>query len=311
MTDTQLHVVTGAFGYSGKYIARRLLDAGHSVQTLTNSPDRPHPFGDRVEARPLDFEHPERLAESLRGASVLYNTYWVRFNHPRFRHADAVENTLVLFAAAREAGVAKVVHVSITNPSEDSPLEYFSGKARLERALVASGLDHAILRPAVLFGDEDILINNIAWSLRWFPVFPIFGDGQYRVRPIHVDDLARLAVEQGAEPGSRVIDAVGPESFAYRELVRTIGRLIGRRRLLVGVPPGIGYLGAAALGRMMGDVMLTRDEVRGLMADLLYVDSPATGETKLTDWISEHADQLGRRYASELARRKDREQAYS
>jgi len=171
-----VHVVTGAFGYSGKYIAVRLLDRGETVRTLTDSVNRPHPFGDRIRAEPFHFDDPEKMAASLAGADVLYNTYWVRFNYGDFRHSTAVENTMKLFRAAREAGVRRVVHVSITNPSEGSELEYFAGKARLERALIESGLSHAILRPTVLFGKEDILVNNIAWGLRRLPVFGVFGN---------------------------------------------------------------------------------------------------------------------------------------
>ena len=166
----------------------------------------------------------------MRGAAVFYNTYWVRFNYGDFSHSAAVENTLKLFEACQKAGVGRVVHVSITNPSEDSPLEYFRGKARLERALAESGLSHAILRPTVLFGKEDILINNIAWCLRRFPVFGVFGDGNYRLQPIYVDDLAALAVKQGRERTNRIIDAIGPDTFTYRELVREISAIIGKPR---------------------------------------------------------------------------------
>lgn len=194
----EVHVVTGAFGYSGRYIARRLLDCGHTVRTLTNSPDRRNEFAGRVQATPFHFDDPPRLVRALAGAAVLYNTYWVRFNHADFKHATAVENTLKLFAAAQQAGVRRIVHVSITNPAEDSPLEYFSGKARLERALRESGVSYAILRPTVLFGKEDVLVNNIAWILRRLPFFGVFGDGTYRLQPIYVDDLAKLAVVQGA-----------------------------------------------------------------------------------------------------------------
>ncbi len=310
MSDTKLHVVTGAFGYSGRYIAERLLEAGHRVRTLTSSPDRKNPFGERVDVRTFDFDEPQRLTESLRGADVLYNTYWVRFNHADFRHSMAIENTLTLFRAAQEAGVRRVVHVSITNPSEDSPLEYFSGKAKLEKALIESGLSYAILRPTVLFGKEDILINNIAWGLRRFPVFPVFGNGRYRLRPIYVDDLAALAVEQGGQDEDAIIDAVGPETFTYRELVKTIGQIIGRRRIVIGAPPTVGYWMGRLVGRCKGDVMITREEIKGLMAGLLDVDSPAAGETRLTEWTRQHADQLGIRYASELARRRNREAAY-
>lgn len=310
MVDRQIHVVTGAFGYSGKYIAGRLLEAGHRVRTLTNSPGRRNPFGEQIEVYPLDFGDRSRLAASLEGATVLYNTYWVRFNHGDFTHATAVQNTRRLFEAARQAGVERVVHVSITNPSEDSELEYFRGKARLERALIESGLSYAVLRPAVLFGREDILINNIAWGLRRFPVFTVFGDGQYRLQPICVDDLARLAVEQGEQRDNCIIQAIGPETFTYRELVETIGRIIGKRRWIVGVPPWLGYLAGLMLGRLLGDVLITREEIKGLMANLLYVDAPPAGATRLSEWAKAHADRLGVRYASELARRRDRNEAY-
>jgi NADH dehydrogenase len=308
----EVHVVTGAFGYSGKFITTRLLDAGVRVRTLTNSPQRANPFGGKVEVRPFNFDNQAALVESLRGAAVLYNTYWIRFNtkEPGFQHSVAVENTLKLFAAAQQAGVARVVHTSITNPSESSPLEYFKGKAVLERALRESGLPYAILRPNVLFGQEDILINNIAWTLRKLPVFGVFGNGQYRLQPMHVDDFAALAVEQGHERSDRVIDAIGPETFTYRRLVEEIGNIIGVNRPIVAVPPAIGYAVGAVLGKWMGDVMITRDEVEGLMADLLVTSSPPAGSTRLTDWAKKHADTLGKHYASELARRKNRTAAY-
>jgi NADH dehydrogenase len=305
-----IHAVTGAYGYSGKYIAQRLLDAGQTVVTLTNSLARTNPFAGRIRALPFDFDQPDLLADHLQGVSVLYNTYWVRFNHRLFKHADAVRNTLALFQAARRAGVERIVHVSITNPSEDSPLEYFRGKAVLEKALIDSGVSYAVLRPAVLFGKEDVLVNNIAWTLRRLPVFGIFGDGRYRLQPIHVDDLAALAVRYGGTRENIVLNAVGPETFTYRELVATIGRLIGKRRAIASVPPWLGYAVAWALGMLVGDVVVTRDEIEGLMAGLLHVDAPPAGPTTLTGWVKEHAGTLGRHYTSELARRKDQVSAY-
>jgi NADH dehydrogenase len=301
---SEIHAVTGAFGYSGRYIARHLLDAGHQVITLTNAPADPDPFGGQVRAFPFSFDRPDELAASLRGVSVLYNTYWVRFNHRSFTHQQAVANTKTLFTAARDAGVRRIVHVSITNPSDTSRLEYFRGKAELERALETSGLSYAILRPTVLFGKEDILINNIAWVLRRFPVFGVFGDGRYRLQPIYVDDLAALAVRCGKESEDVTIDAIGPETFTYRELVTTIGQIIGRVRPVVSVPPWLAYYAGLAMGKFLGDVVITRDEIRGLMDGLLYVDAPPPGTTALTSWAAESRDTLGVRYASELARRR-------
>jgi NADH dehydrogenase len=227
-----------------------------------------------------------------------------------FTHGEAVENTLVLFEAVRRAGVRRVVHVSITNPSEDSPLEYFAGKARLERGLRESGLSYAILRPRVLFGREDILINNIAWALRRFPFFAVFGDGSYRLQPIHVDDLAELAVAEGMRTENVVVNAIGPETFAYRELVKAVGGAIGRPRTLVNVSPGVGCLLGKLVGWFKHDVFITREEIRGLMSELLYVSTPPTGNTPLTAWMKKNAATLGLRYASELDRRRDRKMPY-
>ena len=311
MSDSQIHAVTGAYGYSGKYIARRLLEKDHCVITLTNSPHRANPFGKKIQAYPFNFVNPSQLIETLQGVSVLYNTYWVRFNHKMFRHEDAVKNTLILFDAAKAAGVKRVVHISITNPSEKSHLEYFSGKARLEEALIDSGLSYSILRPTVLFGEEDILINNIAWLLRKLPFFGMFGDGEYRLQPIFVDDLAGLAVAAGENTDNAVVNAIGPETFTYKSLVETIGEIIGVSKPIISIPPSIGYLAGNLIGKLVGDVLITREEIEGLMADLLYVDSPATGETKLTQWAREHAQSLGRTYASELRRRINRMENYA
>jgi len=311
MSGRQTHAVTGAFGYSGKYIARRLLDRGYNVRTLTNSTHRRNPFGDEIEIHPFNFDNPERLTESLKGVSVLYNTYWVRFNHKTFTFASAVRNTITLFNCAKQAGVERVVHISVTNPSEQSHLEYFRGKATVEKALQESGISYSILRPSIFFGKGDILINNIAWILRRFPLFGVFGDGSYRLQPIYVDDLAKLAVEQGENRENKIIDAIGPETFTYKGLVQEIGKAIGKRRPIISVPPSIGYIVGSIVGEIIGDVLITREEIEGVMAGLLCVDSLPVGETRLADWTREHAESLGKHYAGELARRRDRLREYS
>ena len=302
--------VTGAFGYSGRYIARRLLAAGHRVVTLTNSLSRNNPLGEKVRAFPFHFDQPDRLTESLRGADALINTYWVRFNHRLFTHREAVANTKILFRAAKDAGVRRIVHVSITNPDIHSDLSYFHGKAELESALASLGVSYCILRPAVLFGKEDVLINNIAWSLRHLPIYGVFGAADYKLQPIYVDDLAAAAVEKAAGERNEIVNAIGPETFTYRELVETVKKSLGLRRLVVGLPPGLGYWACRAAGWVVGDVIITRDEIRGLMEGRLYVDAPPLGATKLTDWITRHRDTLGRHYTSEMARRVDRISEY-
>lgn len=295
-------VVTGAFGFSGQEIAKRLLARGERVRTLTNHPQAGSPIFGQVEVYPLDFDNIGEITASLIGASVLYNTYWVRFSYHGVTHQQAVQNTELLIGAAEAAGVKRIVHISVTNPSPDLPLPYFKGKAEVERAITSSSLSYAILRPALIFGEDDILINNIAYLLKRFPVFFIPGRGEYRVQPIFVNDLAELAVEGGSRSDSYVVDAVGPETYSYTELVQMIRAAVGSKSSVVHVPPAALRLASAALGRFLKDVVLTDDEIKGLMADLLVSRDAPRGRTSFQEWISCHAAAVGKSYASELGR---------
>jgi uncharacterized protein YbjT (DUF2867 family) len=294
--------VTGAFSYSGKYITRRLLARGEPVITLTGHPDRPDPFGGSVRAFPLDFGSPDEIAASLRGVETLINTYWIRFDRGANTQPQAVENTRVLVRAAAGAGVKRIVHISITNPAADSHLPYFWGKAANEKAVRESGMSYAILRPTVLFGMEDILINNIAWLLRRFPVFAVPGDGQYRLQPVFVDDLAALAVEAVYRDDNSVVDAVGPDIFTFEQLVHLVAAKIGRPARLVHAHPRLALAAAQALSVFVGDVMLTPEEVDGLMADLLISQEKPLCSTHLGDWLEANRVTVGRTYASEIQR---------
>jgi len=294
--------ITGAFSYTGKYVARRLLDWGYSVRTLTGHPGRVNPFGQAVEAFPYDFDRPDQLRKTLLGTSTLINTYWVRFPREEATFEAAVRNTRKLIDAAKDAGVERIVHVSIANPSAESPLGYYRGKAELEQAVLDSGLSYVIVRPTVIFGDEDILINNIAWFLRRFPLFGIPGDGRYRIRPIFVEDMARIMAKAVDETGNAVMDAVGPETYTFEEFVRLIASSIGRSVRFVHVPASLAYLATLVAGWFFGDVVLTWEEYRGLMGNLLAPEGPASGSTRLSEWLSAHKESVGKRYASEVAR---------
>ncbi len=303
MADSKaIHVVTGAFGFTGRFITRRLLTIGKSVLTLTNHPDRPNPFGDRVSVARYRFDDADELARTLRGAAVLYNTYWVRFPHRGMTFDTAVENTRVLIHACRAAGVPRVVHLSVTSASEDSPLAYFRGKGVVERAIRESGLSYAILRPALVYGPGDILVNNIAWFLRRAPVFPIMGDGEYRLQGVDVEDLAEIAIDAGGRADSAVMDVVGPETYTFNGLVRLIARAIGSRAWIAHAPPGLVHVLLAIPGAVVRDVVLTRDEIRGLMANLLVSAHAPIGRRRLSQWVAQHREMLGRTYASELGR---------
>jgi uncharacterized protein YbjT (DUF2867 family) len=295
-------VITGAFSYTGKYATRLLLDRGYKIRTLTYHPERSHPFGDKVQVFTYNFGHPERLTEALRGASTLINTYWVRFPRGAATFEAAVQNTRALIRAAKNAGVRRIVNVSIANPSLESELGYYKGKAQLEQAVVESGLAYTILRPTVIFGLEDILINNIAWFVRHFPVFAIPGDGRYRIRAIYVEDMARLMADAADREGNSVIDAVGPETYTFEEMVRQIASHLHRRIRLVHSPAPAAYVATRLAGWLVGDVVLTWEEYKGLMGGLLAPDGPPTGETRLSEWLAANRDHVGTQYASEVAR---------
>jgi NADH dehydrogenase len=296
-----LDVVTGAFSYSGAAISRELAGAGRGVRTLTGHPERA-PAGSSLDVRPLDFDDVLGLTSSLEGATTLYNTYWVRFPRGAVDHDRAVANSRVLFHAARRAGVERIVHVSITHPSLESPYGYFRGKAAVERALFEVGVPYAVLRPAILFGGEGVLLNNIAWLLRRLPVFAVGGTGDYRVRPIHIDDLARLAREAGGQRRTVVLDAVGPERPTFAELVRWIRDAVGSRARIARVPGVLVPPMASLLGLVLRDVLLTGDEYRAMADGLADTEGPATGSVAVSEWIDQHGDTLGRSYANELDR---------
>jgi uncharacterized protein YbjT (DUF2867 family) len=297
-----LNVVTGSFGYIGRYITRHLLDQGEQVRTVTTHPNNTNPFGEQVEAFPYAFDRPEQLVETLRGATTLYNTYWIRFEHGGKTFKEAVDNTAVLFNSAKQAGIQKIVHISVTQASLDSSLPYYRGKAQQEKLVKETGLDYCIIRPTLVFGKEDILVNNIAWLLRKFPVFPIFGDGNYTVQPIFVGDLAQIASECANSSGQKVIDAIGPDEFTYEELVTLLASQIKPDVKLIHIPPALGIALGKIIGFTVGDVILTMDEARGLMSSLLTSSQKPDGTTHFSEWLAPNKEVIGQRYTSELNR---------
>ncbi len=302
MERGEFDIVTGAFGYTGRHIAQRLLAKGHRVKTLTGHPDRPNPLGEQIEVAPFNFDRPRELVESMRGAGVLYNTYWIRFEKGEKTFDQAVRESKVLFLAAREAGVSRIVHISIANPSCRRDLKYYAGKAELEDFLKQFPLTYAFVRPTVLFGDEGILINNIAWLLRHLPIFAVPGSGEYGIQPVHVDDVARIATEAGAIDGNVIVDAVGPETYTFNELVRLLRQVVHSHAKILHVPPRLMYWMSKPLGIALNDVMLTWEEIQGLMAGLLASSNPPTGRIRLSEWLGEHAQTIGANYASEIKR---------
>ena len=302
MEQQPAHTVTG---YTGRYITRLLLEKGHRVQSITGHPERENPFGEEVNLHPFNFDRPDDLRETLEGTDTLFNTYWIRVNHGGRTHDQCVEQTKVMFQAARDAGVRRLVHVTITNLDPESDLPYFRGKGQVEEALRAlDGVSHTILRPTVLYSVEDILLNNIAWTLRKFPVVPLPGRGEYGIQPVFVEDLAQLAVEASQGDENVEMDTVEPEAYSYAVMVRMVRIKIGARCLVLPAPKAVTYLAGRMLRALTGDIVLTRDEIKGLSRGLLVSRSttPRTTPTRLSEWLDENADNLGLRYTSEVRR---------
>ena len=295
-------VVTGAFSFTGKFIASKLLAGGRRVLTLTNHPQRPGAENIDADVAPLQFNDRAALVENLRGADVFYNTYWVRFRHGGIGFGEAVANTRILMAAALEAGVRRVVHISVSNPSADSHLDYYVGKARTEEIVRDSGLSWAVVRPTLIFGPGDILINNIAWLLRRMPIFVIPERGAYRVQPVSGADVADIAIWAASQPDNLVVDAAGPEIISYADLVDSIAVAVRRRPRIVNLPPSLTLLAGDVVGLLMRDVMLTRQELEGLMEERLVSHEAPRGTQHVDDWLLENSALLGTKYASELDR---------
>lgn len=298
-------VVTGAFSYTGSFIARRLLAVGHHVRTLTNNPTPPSDLAGKVAASPLDFDDVDGLVRFMRGADTLYNTYWIHSNYGADAFADAVRCSQQLFAAAREAGIRRLVHISIANPTA-SGHPYYASKAALEEALRSTGISYGIVRPTLVYGEGDVLINNIAWVLRRFPIFAIPGDGAYRLQPVHVDDVAAIAVTAGVTDDNVAVDAAGPDILSFEELVRMLRRAVGSRSVLVETAPALALAGARVAAFIARDALLTREQLDDLRAELLISHEPPRGTIAFTEWLPRQQAFLGLRYASAQTRHRPR-----
>jgi NADH dehydrogenase len=301
-----LDVVTGAFSFTGRFIAQRLIEQGRRVRTLTNHPERPgaqEVAKDAViDVAPLQFTDRAALVESLRGVDVLYNTYWVRFPHGGLTFGDAIANTRILVGAAAEAGVRKVVHISVSNPSIDSHLEYYAGKARTEAIIRESQIQWAIVRPTLVYGAGDILINNIAWLLRRMPLFGVPRLGGYRLQPVAGEDVAEIATWASGQTDNVTVDAAGPDILTYVELVEAVAIAVRRRPRFVYLPLGLTLLAADIVGRITHDVLVNRQELQGLMDELLVSKEAPRGTRHLDNWLLTSSETLGKQYTSELGR---------
>lgn len=299
MSSAPLAVITGAFSYIGAAAARSLLQRGFRIHTLTNR--RPPPHSDRITSAPLRFDA-AYLAQQLRGADVFVNTYWVRLPFQGQTFASAADSCKTLISAASAAAVPRFVHVSVSNASLSSTLGYYREKAVVDEAVRCSGLSYAIVRPTLVVGPNDVLTANIAWFLRQFPVFPVPEGGSYRLQPVTLDDTGRIIADAALAREDQDIDAAGPVTWTFREYVQLLSRACRANAWIVGTPSWMALGALRMIEPLLGDVILTREELIGLQQELLVSHAPPLGAESVESWLMEHGPHIGKTYVNDVRR---------
>jgi uncharacterized protein YbjT (DUF2867 family) len=294
--------VTGAFGFTGRAIARQLVDKGLDVVTLTRRVDHSDPLARSIEAVGLDFGRPADLTAALEGVTTLFNTYWIRFPRGAESFERAVAETAVLIGAARQAGVRRIVHISVVGAAYEAPTPYVRAKAVVEDIVRSSGLEWSIVRPTLTYGPNDILVNNMAWALRRLPIYGLPGAGTYTIQPVHVDDVARICLELSDGEAGRTVDAAGPDILPFRVMVETVRSAVGSRSIVIPMPGWAVLTAGRLLGVIVRDVVLTPNEIEELTTSFLTSSEPPLGRIRFSEWVAANAGGLGRAWSSELAR---------
>lgn len=300
-------MVTGAFGQTGHAIARRLQAGGRAVRSLTRAPA---PAGSPIRALAPTWDDPTALTEALRGCEVLYSTYWARFGLAG-HYAPLVERLATLFSCAREAGVRHIVQLTVAKAQEGRGIPYYDGKARLEAVLASCGVASTVVRPAMMFGPDDTLVNNCAWMLRHLGAFPVLAGGPHRIRPAFVEDVAALCVARGLSAGaargdrgteSQRLDAVGPETLEFGRLVGVIRDAVAPRAVTPRLPAPTVWLGAKVTAPLVQDTVVTWPELQTIRRGLYDVPGPTNCPTAFTAWVQAHGRSLGEAYHSQRRR---------
>jgi NADH dehydrogenase len=289
-------VITGAFSYTGAAVADELINRGGEVRTLTNRRS-----DKKIPSAPLKFDR-QHLESQLSGADTFINTYWIRLPYAGQTFDTAVENSQILISAAKNAGVKRFVHISVSNAEKGTNLGYYRGKDQVENYLRESGIAYSIVKPTLIVGPGDVLTNNIAWFLRKLPVFLVPGGGRYRIQPVMLNDVARITADAAEASGNIEVDAAGPDIITFRDYVKKIAKACRLRRWVFGAPTWVAMPALKLVGLFLRDIILTREEVLGLRQELLVTSSSPLGKESVLDWLVQNGQNLGRKYANDLNR---------
>jgi uncharacterized protein YbjT (DUF2867 family) len=275
--------VVGGTGFLGLAIVRELVEAGRAVRLVARHATLPawvEP-GDTIEAVSADLRDEAAVAAALAGSGAVINA--VSLYVEQRREGLTFEGIHVTGAGrlarlARDAGIARLVHVSGIGASDASPSAYVRARAAGERAVIDALPKAVILRPSVLFGPRGAFLAALV-SLARLPVMPLFGRGETRLQPVHVQDVARAAaIMSDTRPlERRLFELGGPEVLEYRQVVEQVLAHLGCRRPLLPVPFPVWHL-AAALLTPLPSPPLTRDQVFLMQQDNVVGEGVGTFE---------------------------------
>ena len=255
-TEPQVVAVAGGTGFVGGAIARELASRGHRVVVLTHRGPRPSGAGPTgtgpsgagsapaFEYRRADVTKPESLAAALAGVDALVISLAFRnspIEAPRrgqtFEKVDAA-GTEALAAAAKAAGVKRLVYISGAGAAPDAPRHWFRAKWRAEEAIRGSGITYTILRPSWVYGPGDKSLNRFLGMSRWLPFVPQIGNGRQLMAPVFVADVGALAADALETPAAEnaTLEVGGPQTLTMDEIIRTALRTMGRRRPILHAP---------------------------------------------------------------------------
>jgi uncharacterized protein YbjT (DUF2867 family) len=285
--DDRIVAIAGGSGFIGRTIARRLAALPQlRVRVLSRDPGRARAKLAGLEADFVRGEvtEPGTLPAALAGASAVVSA--VQFDgypieNPRrgltFERID-LGGTLALLAAAKAAGVTRFIYISGAAADENSRHPGFRAKGKAERAIRESGLEYTILRPSLVYGPDDTVVNGFAKAIRLAPVFPVPGSGRQTLQPVLVDDLAAcvaLAISGRGQNGTYEIG--GPDLMTFDDLIRLIMDLTGHRRPIVHVPESV-MRAMGAIAEMLPTPPLSRDAVTFVTADNACDIAPLVAE---------------------------------
>ena len=284
-TQRRIATVFGGSGFIGRYVVKRLARAGHTVRVAVTDPGGARFLqtqGKVGQIVPLaaGVTDEEAVARAVAGADLVVNLVGILFERRagdfQRLHAEGAGRVARLSAAA---GATRLVHVSAIGADPASPSAYGRTKAEGEAAVRAAFPSATILRPSIVFGPEDGFFNRFAGLSRLLPFMPVIA-GDTRFQPVYVGDVADAvlaAAERDDAPG-RTYELAGPRSHTFRELLRYILEVTGRRRPMVNIPMGLARV-QARLGEFLPNPPLTRDQLLMLQRD----NVPEAGALGLAD----------------------------